>query len=92
MTHGRPLVVLAFAGCATALALQAPAPAAQAPAAPATVAEQLESLLSPIALFPDPLLGQVLEASARPDQVFEAAKWSKAHPGLSGKEVRFLVR
>jgi uncharacterized membrane protein YgcG len=37
--------------------------------------EQLDNLLSPIALYPDPLLAQVLVAATFPDQVEEAARW-----------------
>src|SRR5262249_54078685 len=49
--------------------------------------EALESIASPIALFPDPLLGQVLEASTRPQEVADAAAFLKAHPSLSGKDL-----
>ena len=37
--------------------------------------EQLENLLAPIALYPDPLLAQVLPASTFVDQVQQAADW-----------------
>jgi Protein of unknown function (DUF3300) len=37
--------------------------------------EQLDNLLSPIALYPDPLLAQLLVAATFPDQVEEAARW-----------------
>jgi hypothetical protein len=37
-------------------------------------ADQLDNLLSPIALYPDPLLAQVLVAATFPDQVEEAAR------------------
>src|SRR5690242_1211612 len=45
---------------------------------------QLESLLAPIALYPDPLLSQILDASRYPDDVQSAAAWSRANPQLSG--------
>jgi hypothetical protein len=54
--------------------------------------EQLEALVSPVALFPDPLLGQVFEAATRPDQVAEAAKWAKDHPGVSGKDLESALQ
>ena len=41
-------------------------------------AEELDSILAPIALYPDQLLTQILMASAFPDQVGEAAQWVKA--------------
>src|SRR3979411_1799995 len=37
--------------------------------------EQLDNLLSPVALYPDPLLAQLLVAATFPDQVEEAARW-----------------
>src|SRR5258707_9671249 len=36
--------------------------------------DQLENLLAPIALYPDPLLAQVLLAATFPDQIDEAAR------------------
>jgi hypothetical protein len=44
--------------------------------------EQLDNLLAPIALYPDPLLAQVLVAATFPDQIDEAARflWAKADP------------
>src|SRR5262245_3829457 len=64
----------------------APPPAA-APAAPAAAPaskEQLEQLLSPIALYPDSLLSQVLMAATYPADVADAAKWSKANKDQKG--------
>jgi len=45
---------------------------------------ELESLLAPIALYPDTLLSQVLDASQHPDDVLAAAAWARANPQLSG--------
>jgi len=42
-------------------------------------ADQLDNLLAPIALYPDPLLAQILPASTFVDQITEAAAWSKAN-------------
>jgi len=47
---------------------------------------ELDSLLAPIALYPDPLLSNILEAAAYPDQVAEAARWSRANPQLKGDD------
>lgn len=41
--------------------------------------EKLDQMLAPVALYPDALLSQVLMASTYPDDVAEAAKWSKAN-------------
>jgi uncharacterized membrane protein YgcG len=39
--------------------------------------EQLDNLLAPIALYPDPLLAQILLAATFPDQVDEAARFCR---------------
>lgn len=41
--------------------------------------EQLENLVAPIALYPDPLLAQVLLAATFPDQIDEAARTVRAY-------------
>ena len=41
--------------------------------------DQLDNLLSPIALYPDPLLAQTLVAATFPDQVEEAARYVRAY-------------
>ncbi len=41
--------------------------------------EQLENLLAPIALYPDPLLAQVLLAATFPDQIDQAARTMRAY-------------
>jgi len=58
----------------------APDPAQQAPAPSDQAADlysmsDLEYLLGPIALYPDPLLALILPASTHPDQIIEAARW-----------------
>ena len=45
---------------------------------------ELEALLAPIALYPDPLLSQILDASRYPQDVAAAAAWTGANPQLSG--------
>jgi hypothetical protein len=41
--------------------------------------EQLDNLLAPIALYPDPLLAQVLPAATFTDQIDEAARYVRAY-------------
>ncbi|GGU55263.1 membrane protein [Pseudomonas laurentiana] len=48
--------------------------------------EQLDQMLAPIALYPDPLLAQVLMATTYPGEVAEAVTWSKAHPDTKGDD------
>lgn len=50
--------------------------------------EQLDNLVAPIALYPDPLLAQVLLAATFPDQIDEAARFVRANqdPGVVDQE------
>jgi hypothetical protein len=43
--------------------------------------------IAPITLYPDPLLAQILTASTYPLEVVMAARWSKDHPDLKGKDL-----
>ena len=43
-------------------------------------------MLAPIALYPDPLLSQILMAATYPLEIVEAARWVNANPGLQGDE------
>jgi hypothetical protein len=45
---------------------------------------QIEQFVAPIALYPDPLLSQILMASTYPLEVVEAARWSHDNPGVKG--------
>jgi Protein of unknown function (DUF3300) len=47
-------------------------------------ADQLDDLVAPIALYPDPLLSQVLVAATYPLEVVEAFQWIQKNPGLAG--------
>src|ERR1017187_4528092 len=42
--------------------------------------QQLEDLVAPIALYPDPLVGEVLAASTYPMEIAEAEQWVRDHP------------
>jgi hypothetical protein len=46
--------------------------------------EALEELLAPIALYPDPILSQVLIASTNPQEVLDAGNWLLANQDLTG--------
>ncbi|ARP94193.1 DUF3300 domain-containing protein [Bordetella genomosp. 13] len=46
--------------------------------------EEIEALAAPIALYPDPLLSQVLMASTYPLEIVHAARWSKDNPSMRG--------
>lgn len=55
---------------------------AQAQQPPKIPNDQLDSLVAPIALYPDPLLAQVLAASTYPLEVIQLQQWLQQHPGL----------
>src|SRR3984957_6440590 len=58
-----------------------PGAAAESPGPPpgAATAPELQELVSPIALYPDVLVAQILAASTYPAQVVEAERWLKAN-------------
>ena len=62
---------------------QAAQPAAEAGATTLN-AQQLDSMVAPIALYPDTLLSQVLVASTYPLEVVEAQQWLDQNKTLSG--------
>ncbi|TMI04043.1 MAG: DUF3300 domain-containing protein [Betaproteobacteria bacterium] len=53
---------------------------------------ELDALLAPVALYPDPLLSQILAAAVYPDQVAQAADWSRRNPGVSGDDAVQMVQ
>ena len=87
---------LLLPGEATLLA-QAPPPAdAKAAAAPAEAAaklppEQLDSLVAPIALYPDPLLAQTLAASTYPLEIIQLHQWLAKNASLKDKALADAV-
>jgi L-ascorbate metabolism protein UlaG (beta-lactamase superfamily) len=62
----------------------APTPSATPPAPAAAIlpAEQLDTLVAPIALYPDPLLSQTLVASTYPLEVIQLHQWLQRHKEL----------
>jgi hypothetical protein len=86
IAHGLLASLIAIAPAGAQAPAPAPAGAAQSPAATALFKkEELEQLVAPIALYPDSLVAQILMASTYPLEVVEAARWSKANPGLKDK-------
>jgi hypothetical protein len=63
-----------------------PPPGAQPypPQPPQYVPQQLDELVAPVALYPDPLLAQVLTASTFSNQIPDADGWARAHSYLTG--------
>jgi hypothetical protein len=74
-----PIGILAAAGILAVLPGRA---LAQGP--PSFAPPDLDRLVSRIALYPDPLLAQILAAATYPDQIPEAAHWADEHHYLTG--------
>ena len=80
------ILVLLMVGAAM-LAQEAGVPAPAESATATLPPQQLDNLLAPIALYPDPLLGQVLVASTYPLELVEAQQWLQANSNLHGQQV-----
>ncbi len=65
---------------ALALALTAPPLLAQDDAFEPFSPDELDNLLAPVALYPDPLLAQVLVAATFPNQIDDAARFVRSDP------------
>jgi hypothetical protein len=65
-------------------ALEAQQAAAPEETAPKIPNDQLDALVAPIALYPDPLLSQVLVASTYPLEVIQLQQWLAQHKDLKG--------
>jgi hypothetical protein len=96
MTTTRAIAVF----CAALLTAQHPYTYAQQPAAGGSPADatqkaltsgQLDSLVAPIALYPDPILSQVLVASTYPIEIVEAGRWLEQNSSLKGKALTDAV-
>ena len=61
----------------------APPESKPTPAPAAKPLTDLESLVAPIALYPDPLLAELLVASTYPLEVVQAARWLETNPDLA---------
>lgn len=74
-----------------------PPPAAAPPTAPgpppvALKPRELDQLVARIALYPDPLLAQILTASTYWDQIREADAWANQHSYLKGDALANAIR
>jgi len=77
--------VASIAALVSAYSLTAARPA-PAPASSPLAPEQLERLVAPIALYPDPLVAQILMAATYPLEIVEADRWLQipANAALKG--------
>jgi hypothetical protein len=72
--------------CVVALVLAVPplVPAQTGPPPAPFKAEELDQLAAPIALYPDPLVAQILMASTYPLEIVQAARFAKENAKLTG--------
>jgi hypothetical protein len=103
ITRSSSVLALFFAGLLSSIAFaQAPLPAPPPPppgppdaastaAPPAYPPPELDRIVSPVALYPDPLLAQVLAASTYSAQIPEAARWSDEHHYLAGPQLSSAI-
>ena len=61
-----------------------PAPQPAPPPGQVLAPDQLDGLVAPIALYPDPILSQILVASTYPLELVQAWQWLQRNPGLTG--------
>jgi uncharacterized membrane protein YgcG len=67
-------------------------PPSGSPTQPTSVsASELQALAAPIALYPDPLVAQILTASTYPDQVAAANDWYKQNAATAGGNLMVAV-
>ena len=93
MTNRKTVIATMLAALAAAPLAIAPVqvqaqayPQPQAPASHIYSQAELDQMLAPIALYPDAMLSQVLMAATYPIEVTEAARWTRANPGLQGDD------
>jgi hypothetical protein len=65
-------------------AIQVQPPGMGQPTSAPLTPEQLQDLVSPIALYPDALVAQILAASEYPTQIVEAERFLQQNPNLQG--------
>jgi hypothetical protein len=76
-------IVLSLAVTTSVFALQAPAGGQSAGMSP----DELQQLVAPIALYPDPLVAQVLAGATYPTEVVNAHKWLQQNSSLKGEQL-----
>src|SRR5437762_13968125 len=90
----QPLRILVASVCVASLSLTMPPLPGQLTAdeeAPRTPNEKLDSLVAPIALYPDPHLAQTLAASSYPLELIQLQQWMARNKNLKGKALADAV-
>src|SRR5437762_2629578 len=66
--------------------------AAPAPSSGSRTPNELDTLLAPVALYPDQLLAQMLLCASKPATVGALAEWLRSHEALEGSELQDAAR
>jgi uncharacterized membrane protein YgcG len=89
------VVGLLQGGCASQTAQAESQPVAPAGSLAAPLPQQstqeLEQLVAPIALYPDPLVAQILAAATHPTEIVEADRWLQQNPNVKGESLATAV-
>jgi hypothetical protein len=59
---------------------------------PSFAPPELDDLVSRIALYPDPLVAQILAGATYPEQISDAAQWSDEHHYLTGQSLANAIQ
>jgi uncharacterized membrane protein YgcG len=82
-------------GCASQAAVEETRPEAPAEPLPAPLpqlsTQELDQLIAPIALYPDPLVAQILASATHPTEIVEADRWLQQNPDLKGEALATAV-
>jgi hypothetical protein len=87
----RTVLFMLILAAASAAFAQAPLPPPQPPppsasgAPPSFPPQELDRIVSPVALYPDPLLAQALAATTYSADIPDAARWADEHHYLTGQ-------
>jgi len=84
-TASQPAAIEAAAPSATPEVTQVAADQTTTPVQMTWTAEALEDLLAPVALYPDPVLMQVMLAATNPQEVIDGGNWLLQNSKLQGK-------
>src|ERR1700730_1825689 len=74
------------------LAILAAVPALAQGPPPSYSLDQLEQMVSRVALYPDSLIAQILAGATYPDQIPDAAKWADEHHYLTGQALANAIQ
>ena len=88
------IVLGCLQGCASQAAqadTQSAAPEPLSAPLPQQSTQELEQLVAPIALYPDPLVAQILAAATHPSEIVEADRWLQQNPDLKGAALATAV-